>query len=152
MLWFFKHTYLHVLIVICRICVSYFAASLTLLHTIGRHDMWWCESMKKVNSTPISTSTELIMNFGIISGIWDLKIGEASVFLWSHTNRWYGALLYTKISDWLRNMVIEFPLFHILHAKPCLHRMYPKIECVLRQHGFGWQTWNTGSSAPMLIW
>ena len=70
MLWFFKHTYLHVLRVICRICASYFAASLALLHTIGRHGMWWCERMKKLMPRRFSTSTELIMNFDIISGTW----------------------------------------------------------------------------------
>ena len=112
------------------------------------HVLMW--ENEKINAAPIFDVYRI--NYEFWHYFRDLKIGEASVFLCSHINRWYGALLYTKIPDWLRNMGIEFTLFHILHAKPCLHRMHPKMGCVLRQHGFGWQTRNTGSSAPMLLW
>ena len=82
----------------------------------------------------------------------DLKIGAISIFLCSNTNRWYAALLHSKILGGLRNIGAELPVFHILHANPCLHRMHPKMWCILRTHGFGWKIRNTGSSALILLW
>ena len=79
-----------------------------------------------------------------------LEIGLASIFLFSNTSRWCASLLHSIIHDCLRNMGAEFPIFRILHANPCLNRMHPKMGCVLREHGFGWQIRNTGSSAPIL--
>ena len=79
-----------------------------------------------------------------------LEIGLASIFLFSNTSRWCASLLHSIIHDCLRNMGAEFSIFRILHANSCLHRIHPKMGCVLREHGFGWQIRNTGSSAPIL--
>ena len=103
---------------------------------------------KKLDAAPIFGVS------GINVKLWhcyrDLKIGAASFFLCSNTNRCYAALLHNKILDGLRNMGAELPLFRISHANPCLHRIHPKMGCILRTHDFGCRIRNTGSSARIL--
>jgi len=105
-----------------------------------------CEQTK-INVTPIFGVSRINDKFCHCSR--GLKIGLALFFLCSHTNRWYVALLYNQIPVWLRNMGSKFPVFHFLHANPCLRRIHPKLGSVLRRHGFGWQIRNTGSLDPI---
>ena len=121
---FSAHTYLNVLSEISGICVQYFAVSLILLYTIGRHTTCWWSSTKKIDTTPISDVSRIHVKFWHYSR--DPKIGVTSFFLFSNTNRWYAALLHNLIHDWLRNMGAELPVFRILHANPCLHKTPPQ--------------------------
>ncbi len=104
----------------------------------------------KIDAAPIFGVSRINVQFWHCSR--DPKIGLPSIFLLSNTNRWYAAQLHTIIYDCLRNIGAEFPVFHILHANTCSRKIHTKMECVLREHGFGSQIRNNGSSAHILLW
>ncbi len=54
--------------------------------------------------------------------------------------------------DYQRNMGAERPVFRIWHPKPCWRKTHPILGCILREHGFGSQIRNTGSSGRILLW
>ena len=101
----------------------------------------------KIDATPIFAVSRIDAKSQHCSR--GLKIGLASIFWCSNTNRWYASLFYSKILDCLRNMGAELPVFRILHANPCARKTYPKMAYVLRAHGFACKIRNTGSSATI---
>ena len=103
---------------------------------------------EQIDASPISGVSRINAKLWHCSR--ELKIGLVSIFLCSHTDGWYVPQLHNKILACLRNMGAERPLFRICHPNPCVRKIHPKMGCVLREHCFGWQIRNTGSSAPIL--
>ena len=101
----------------------------------------------KIDATPISGVSRI--NAKLWHWSREPKIGLASIFVWSHTNKCYVSQLHTKILACLQNMGAQLPLFRIFHPNPCARRTHPKMGCVLRAHGFGWKIRDNGSSAPI---
>lgn len=104
---------------------------------------------KKTDATPISTVSRNNAKLWHCSR--HLKIGLASIFLFSHINAWYAPQLHDKILVCLQNMGAELPLFRIFHPNPCAIKTHPKMGCVLCAHGFGWQIRVFGSSTSVFL-
>jgi len=146
-LWFSTHTYLHVNSAICGICVPYFAVSIIWSYTIGRHCMCWCMSRQKSMPHLFSVSPELIINLSIVT--------EASKSAW---HRFFCA--HTPTGGMSPYCIAKYPFdceiwdlnsqYFIFYMQTSVWAEYtPKLGCVLRRHGFGWQIRNTGSLDPI---
>ena len=136
--------------VLTRVCPPNCTAGPQWCSATIRNATSWCLGTIKSMSRRFSPTPELMLNFSICSR--DLKIGLASIFVCSNTNRWYAAQLNNKIHDCQRNMGAELPLFRILHTNPCVYKTHAKIAYVFLTHGFGCKIRNTGRSAPILRW
>ena len=104
---------------------------------------------EQIDASPISGVSRINAKLWHCSR--ELKIGLVSIFLCSHTDGWNVPQLHNKILACLRNMGAERPLFRICHPNPCVRKIHPKMGCVLREHGFGWQIRVFGSSTSVLL-
>ena len=95
----------------------YFAGRPVFCHTIGRHIKSWCQRTEK---SMLSQFSGLWINATILALILEtMKIGAASIFVYTNTNTWYVAIYTITILDLLQNMVRNFLELHSNHANMC---------------------------------
>ena len=144
----------------CAHIIAWFDLNISNFHTIfcGGFNIIICNrivchvlvfSYTEMDATPISGVSRI--NAKLWHWSREPKIGVASIFVWSHTNKCYVSQLHTKILACLQNMGAQLPLFRIFHPNPCARRTHPKMGCILRAHGFGWQIRVFGSSTSVFL-
>ena len=97
----------------------YFAGRSVFYHIIGQHIKRWCERTEK---SMLNQFSGLWIKAIILALILEtVKIGVASIFVYTNTNTWYVAIYIISILDLLQNMVRKFFELRPNHANMCAH-------------------------------